>query len=221
MNSKKGKIYISSDFHFCHENVMKYSDRYSEKFHNIQEYQNALMAHLASFIKADDIFLFLGDLSLGPGKSVQVCKDLLAVLKCDNMHFIRGNHDKWLSNVDLYSMGFKSVRDYLQIDDLLICHYPLNGAYGEFGQSYKQHKHLWDMFYQNDSVRRVIHGHIHNSTLLGIEGIEYINVSVDKNKDKFNVYEFTDIDYDDFKAMLKKSGVNTFSLKQKSKKGKK
>lgn len=219
MSSKRaqGRIYISSDFHFCHENAMRYSDRYSQRFHNIQEYQSALMEHLASFVKPDDIFLFLGDLSLGPGKSVQVCKNLLSVLKCDNIHFIRGNHDKWLTNLDLYGMGFRSVRDYLLIDDLLICHYPLADAYGEFGQ-YKMHKFLWDMFYQNPVVRRVIHGHIHNAVLRGIEGVEYVNVSVDKDKDKFNVYEFKDIDYDKFKTMLKKSGVSKFKRSQKGKK---
>ena len=163
------------------------------------------------------LFLFLGDLSLGPGKSVQVCKDLLSVLKCDNMHFIRGNHDKWLANLDLYGMGFHSVRDYLLIDDLLICHYSLADAHGEFGQ-YKMHKFLWDMFYQNPVVRRVIHGHIHNATFSGAEGVEYVNVSVDKDKDKFNVYEFKDIDYDEFKTMLKKSGVSKFKHSQKGKK---
>ena len=83
------KVWISSDFHFFHENVMIYSDRYSDEFHNINDYQNALMSHLASFVKKDDIFLFLGDIALSKDKSVQGCKDLLSVLECENMHFIR------------------------------------------------------------------------------------------------------------------------------------
>ena len=70
------KVWITSDFHFFHENVMIYSDRYSDEFHNINDYQNALMSHLASFVKKDDIFLFLGDIALSKDKSVQGCKDL-------------------------------------------------------------------------------------------------------------------------------------------------
>ena len=211
------KVWITSDFHFFHENVMIYSDRYSDEFHNINDYQNALMSHLASFVKKDDIFLFLGDIALSKDKSVQGCKDLISLLECENKHFIRGNHDKWLQNADIYAMGFKSVRDYLKIDRLLICHYPLCAdGEGEYAceRRYKIHEHLWDKFYKNPAITKIIHGHTHNNAYKGFANVEYVNVSVDKDKGVFNVLEFTDIAYDEFKAMLEKQGVCEFSTKQ-------
>lgn len=214
--SKMSKIYITSDFHFFHENIMTYCDRYSPRFGSIIEYQNALVEYLADLLGENDILFFLGDLALSAQKSVAGCKDLLAKIKCKNMHFVRGNHDKWLQNADIYECGFKSIREYLLLGETLFCHYPLDGPFGEYG-NYKLHKHLWDMFYQNPLIKKVIHGHIHNAALKPRLNVEYINVCVDKNKDKFNVLEFTEVAYADFKAILE-SKKDAFKFSEKTQK---
>ena len=209
-------IYITSDFHLFHENIMNYCNRYTPDRTCIQEYQNDLIYYLSNLLKEDDTLIYLGDLACSSEKSLDGCKGLLALLKCEK-HFIRGNHDKWLSNEDILSLGFKSVRDYLRLNEILLCHYSLSSPYGMFGRP-KMHEYIWDKFYENPEIQKIYHGHNHNTPLVNteIDGsrrirkfgdcvVEYVNCCIDKNPNKFNVIQFTEFDENSLKEILNSS----------------
>ena len=203
------KLYVTSDFHISHENIMRYCDRYTDSRVSINHYISDLFYFLKGLLKPEDVLLFIGDLACSKDKSINECKRLLELLSCEK-HFIRGNHDNWLSDDDLGKIGFNSVRDYLLVNETLFCHYPLDTAYGVFGQ-YSRHKYLWERFYQNPRIKKIIHGHIHNSPrAMTQDGIERINVSIDAKKSGFTILEFKDYSPETIKGFLN-SGSSEFS----------
>ena len=173
-------IFLIADTHFYHDNIHKYCKRHSP---NIDEYTNGFIYYINKFLKKDDIILHLGDLACGPRKSVEGLKDLMAKFKCEK-HFIRGNHDYWLTNEDLYKIGFKSVRNYIRIDDVLFCHYPLDKP---MDAGYRSQSEIWDLFYDNPEIKVIYHGHIHNNRLLRNDGLIRHNCSIDKFLKGYNI----------------------------------
>ena len=211
-------IYITSDFHLFHENIMKYCNRYTPDRPDVQAYMNDLFYYLGNLLKEEDTLIYLGDLACSSEKSLEGCKKYLSLLKCEK-HFIRGNHDKWLSNDDLVGLGFNSIRDYLRIYDILLCHYSLSSPYGTFGRP-EMHKYVWDKFYENPEIHRIYHGHNHNTPLFSTEVdkgkrfkkydgyvVEFVNCCIDKNPSNFNVIHFTEFNEDFLKEVLN-SGEN-------------
>lgn len=185
------RIFVTSDFHLFHENIMKYCNRYTKTRKSINDYTNDLLYYLKSFIKPNDILLFLGDVACGPGKSVELIKKYFDLLECEK-YFIRGNHDYWLTNEDILKIGFKKVFDYILIEDTLFCHYPLDIPYGVLIR-YDDHQYLWGLFYENQNIKKIIHGHVHNGKVReSSDGIKRINVSVDAKKRGFNIIEYND-----------------------------
>ena len=197
---------------------MTYCNRFTPDRTCIEEYQDDLFYYLSNLFKPEDTLIYLGDLACSREKSLEGCKKYLNLLKCEK-HFIRGNHDNWLSNEDILSLGFKSCRDYIRIDNTLICHYSLDVPYGTFGQ-YKRHEYLWNLFYENPNIHKIYHGHNHNSPLRGSERVdgktiirknspkgeilmEYVNCCIDKIPYEFNVVEFKDYHSDTLKNILR------------------
>ena len=56
------RIFLVSDTHFNHENILKYCNR---PFNTIEEMNVALIGNWNSVVKDDDIVYFLGDFALG------------------------------------------------------------------------------------------------------------------------------------------------------------
>lgn len=187
-------IYLISDTHFYHDNVMKYANRHSA---NIDKYIYGLIDYL-QFINDDDMLLFLGDLALSTRKTLDGCKRLVAQIR-GQKHFIRGNHDKWLKDIDIFDMGFLSVQDYILLDDTLFCHYPF--VDDEFRYEKCKHDYLWEMFFANPKIKTIYHGHIHDGHIHNGENtahnwldVNRINCCVDKNPQGYNVVNLTELD---------------------------
>lgn len=188
-------IYLISDTHFYHDNIMLYANRHSA---GIDKYIDGLIDYL-QFIKDDDILLFLGDLALSTRKTLDGCKELVSQIR-GQKHFIRGNHDKWLKDIDIFDMGFLSVQDYILIDDTLFCHYPFED--NKFKYKKCNHDYLWEMFFANPKIKTIYHGHIHdgripngeNTEHYWLKGVKRINCCVDKNHYGYNVVNLTKLD---------------------------
>lgn len=88
LNSHKPNVFVSSDLHLNHINIIKYCRR---PFADIDEMNESLISNWNKTVKKDDIVLFLGDLALTKGK-----KDTDYWLGHLNgrILFIKGNHDK-------------------------------------------------------------------------------------------------------------------------------
>ena len=144
---------------------------------------------LNKFLKKDDILLHLGDLACGPRKNIPDLKKLMSKFDCEK-HFIRGNHDFWLSDSDLLEIGFKSVRTYILLENILICHYPLDKAFRKSDYfNNDSHKHIWDLFF-NEPLKSIYHGHVHNKAILRDDGITRYNCCIDRFSKGYNIIAF-------------------------------
>lgn len=109
---KKPKIFITSDLHLGHRNIIKYCNR---PFSNIKEMNHVLVRNWNEIISNRDTVYFLGDLSYGKNTSTDCWYKKLN----ENIIFIKGNHD--ISNtINLYEnyiLEYKRISFYL-------CHVP-------------------------------------------------------------------------------------------------
>lgn len=143
-------IWLTSDTHFDHVNIMKYEPSRSELFKDNLDMTEKLIENWNSVVKPDDLIFHLGD--------VFFCKaDRMAEIAAQlngRKILIRGNHDKGYSNSKFKKLGF-DVYNYYFINGLLLSHYPqsesaLKVAIGE------------------GMLKGNVHGHVHSS----IEGLD-------------------------------------------------
>jgi calcineurin-like phosphoesterase family protein len=112
-------IWVTSDTHFGHTNIIKYCSR---PFKDVTHMNEELILNWNNCVKEGDIVYHLGDFGFG---SYQDLRKIRLRLN-GNINFIRGNHDKAIQNSsDIF--GF--VKDFyeIKIEDLFVvmCHYPL------------------------------------------------------------------------------------------------
>lgn len=81
-------IYISSDLHFSHFNIIKYCNR---PFKSIGEMNDVLIKNINSVVGPNDIFYHLGDFCFGD--KYDYIAHLVSRINGKKI-FIRGNHDK-------------------------------------------------------------------------------------------------------------------------------
>jgi len=183
-----GNIFITSDHHFNHFNIIKYCNR---PFSNIGEMNNTLVNNWNSVVTDKDIVFHLGDFCFGDRKE---WRKWINQLSFSQIHLIQGNHDR-LS--DIPSEMFSSVNDMmmLTVEDeeldsgkmsLFLCHYCMVAWPGQW--------------------RGVTHcfGHSHTSPYSNKQkDVDYIgrrplpsyDVGVDNNN-------FTPVSYDELKIIF-------------------
>ena len=84
------KIYVISDTHFNHANIIKYCNR---PFANVEEMNKTLIKNWNNIVRDKDIVYFLGDFVLSKNK-IEKAKELIELLN-GRIIFIKGNHDKF------------------------------------------------------------------------------------------------------------------------------
>jgi calcineurin-like phosphoesterase family protein len=155
-------IYMTSDWHLGHKNIIKYCDR---PFQNITEMNTTILDNYFEIITDEDIVFFVGDLFFG---SKGVCKNIFRNLP-GQKHLIIGNHDKWSKSFYRNECGFITAKFRVMTDEYEIVHSPVN-------------------FNSVLSNRILIHGHVHAkypiiefSHLTGLNGDYTYDVGVDAN----------------------------------------
>ena len=95
-------IYLISDTHFNHKNIIQYEGR---PFKSTEEMNDALIENWNAVVKPEDTVIHLGDVGLGHES------DLKCIIPSLNGHkiLIRGNHDTKSKNFYLEA-GFDEVR---------------------------------------------------------------------------------------------------------------
>lgn len=168
-------IWLTSDTHFYHSNVIKYSNR---PYSSVEEMNEGLIKNWNDNIKDRDIVYFLGDFCLTT--RVELI-DLIFQRLNGSIHFIRGNHDKFMGKFDKLSEETKSK--FISISDMktktfnfdkrqkfVMCHYPMVS---------------WDGSYYGSIM---VHGHTHGD--LDNSGTRRLDVGVDNNNMKpFHIEE--------------------------------
>ena len=162
------EIYIVSDTHFYHNNIIKYCDR---PFKDIEAMNELIIKNWNSIVDNDDIVLHLGDFGFG---SKEQLSNIGQQLKGHKILLV-GNHDVRKGSGFWLDCGFEEVyrkkemllteilgisQDFLKTDsDVIVSHYPR----------------------QIPDNKLNIHGHIHNvlldTTIYKPEN--HINVSVE------------------------------------------
>jgi len=113
LNTHNRKIFIISDTHFFHGNIIKYCNR---PFNNYEEMNDELVKRWNSVVGENDVVLHLGDFAFkGKAKLIRPKLNGIIIL-------IRGNHDQNLANDD----GFLIVEGKLIFKNYILTHYPMN-----------------------------------------------------------------------------------------------
>lgn len=125
-------IWISSDWHLGHNNIVRGCTRWENKeacrpFESLPEHDETLIENINKCAKKDDLIYMLGDFSLGGKDNVKLYRERI---RCKNIHLILGNHDIHIrKNRENIKGLFTSVNDILfqKIDGerYVFCHYSM------------------------------------------------------------------------------------------------
>lgn len=134
--------FFTSDTHYSHANVIKYSKR---PFDDVDEMNEAMIANWNAVVRPGDLVFHLGDFSFTtPEKAVQIAKRLAG-----QKYLIFGNHDKRLRKEKAFMSQFIWCRDRegIKVGDqkIVVDHFAMltwNGS----------HRGTWQL-----------HGHSHGS----------------------------------------------------------
>lgn len=108
-------IYFTSDFHFNHENILKFANR---PWGSVQEMNDALVEIWNRDVKPTDTVYYLGDFCFHPRADFEKFWNSLN----GNKVFISGNHDfKLPETVTQHKLLEKRIAGRM----VVMCHYPL------------------------------------------------------------------------------------------------
>lgn len=166
--SRLSKTFLMSDFHFDHQNIIKYCNR---PFRDFEEMNRHMLNRYASVVRSDSLFIFLGDMTFG--RDSKGARYWLTQLPGDII-YLKGSHDQGIrpTSVDL---------NCLLVCDELIVHTPERSLLCIHEPERASRQDLW-----------VIHGHHHNNyperypfvnhsnqTMnLSVEMVDYVPVSL-------------------------------------------
>lgn len=176
-----GQIYFTSDLHFGHGNVIRYSNR---PYANADEMDEALVANWNSVVGKEDSVYLLGDVTFR-----NKTKTLVLLYRLNGKIFlIRGNHDndvlkaecaqrfEWIK--DLYLLKVPDEDAPRKFQPIVLCHYPLR---------------TWNLMGHGAFM---LHGHCHG-TLTPDPNSRIMDVGVDCT-------DYKPISYDDVKKFMAK-----------------
>lgn len=138
-------IHFTSDTHFNHVNILKYTNRHSV-YPSVQIMNKALIDNINSCVTKTDTLYHLGDYCMDRGGHwTRKINEIFEQIKCKNIHLILGNHDPSNKSENLKQTKFKSINQYLELEygryKMCLSHYPL---------------HTW-----NSKTPIHLHGHCH------------------------------------------------------------
>jgi len=165
-------IYVTSDLHFNHSNIIKYCNR---PFINTFEMNQKLINNWNSVVQRGDSVFVLGDFMFG--RKAEHDADYFLSNLNGNKILITGNHDK---KEVINARGWKEVHKTIYETEIngqyiVMCHYPMRS---------------WNHFFRNSWH---LFGHVHNkmepyglSFDVGVDSWNYMPISFDQVKEKMN-----------------------------------
>lgn len=146
------KVFVTSDTHFGHDNIIKYCNR---PFSNSEEMNKSLIERWNSRVSEADTVVFLGDFAMGRGVTEQLIVSILNRLN-GYKFMILGNHDM----PSKYSIGLKAIVEKNQLEKVTICNEQIHSFKHGHVEFVCCHYPLaeWDQKHRG-SVN--LHGHVH------------------------------------------------------------
>jgi calcineurin-like phosphoesterase family protein len=120
-------IFFTSDTHFDHANVIKYSNR---PYKDVDEMNNMLINNWNSVVSPNDTVYHLGDVSFGSAERTDKIFNRLN----GDIKLCYGNHDKLIKKTKTLQDRFSEIRDYYEIkvqtrnggsNMIVLCHFPM------------------------------------------------------------------------------------------------
>lgn len=156
------RVWMTSDMHFLHANIIRYSNR---PFYNVSDMTGAHL-QLLQKVPADELLVFVGDMTMG---NYQDGVDLIRTITARKI-LVAGNHDLTREGLCRYTRErnlFEAIVPFLfwtgpMARLVLISHYPAcvpNDYKGELIMNY--------------------HGHLHEKTMESTDRIKFFNVGWD------------------------------------------
>lgn len=157
------KIWVTSDPHFNHQNILKY-EPVTRPFETVEEMNKALISNWNNVVDKDDIVYVCGDLCMGQIEDARKCVRQLN----GRIILVRGNHDT-ANRIALYKELGIEVKDieYLSYKGrfFILCHFPI--ANEEFIK----------MVRKDNSEVVNLYGHIHSNAPKGyVDGTYHVGV---------------------------------------------
>lgn len=172
MGASLGNIFVISDTHFGHENILNFTDKTTgarvRPFYDVRHMNEHMVDRWNSVVKPGDKVYHLGDVFFGSKDAFQELWPRLNGSK----RLVVGNHDdvKYLSSGGF----FKKVMLWRKFDSLLLTHVPVHPS--TLGESRFSGKEVIN-----------IHGHIHtnkspqgNYKCVCVEQIDYTPVALEE-----------------------------------------
>jgi calcineurin-like phosphoesterase family protein len=144
-SSKERNIFVCSDPHYSHKNLIKNLSTWKSGAHrdfkSIDHHNDTLVANINKTVGQEDVLFMLGDVAFGGFENVKIFMDRII---CREVHLIFGNHDEHIiSNRDGVKDWFTTTSFYreIQIDKemFVLFHYPIN----EWNGAHKGWYHLY------------------------------------------------------------------------------
>ena len=156
-------IYLISDEHFFHENIIDYG---RSQFADVKQMNEYIIQKHNETVGPEDIVIFLGDFSFKKGK----IKELLARLN-GHKYLVLGNHDKSAIVKSYPLLGFEGVFTMpIRLDNAYLSHEPLV-ANQNSNPTFK----LIEAEFKKVIGAHNYHGHIHEKT--SFDETRYTNVT--------------------------------------------
>lgn len=138
-----GNVWWTSDTHFNHGNIIKYSSR---PFTNVDDMNNYLLNEINKRVMPNDILIHAGDWLFGPDKINNLIK-FRNRIACQNIYTVWGNHDRQIrreqSVRDCFVWTGSKLEEWFNKKYFTVDHYSCNvwdeshkGAYHLYGHSH-------------------------------------------------------------------------------------
>lgn len=130
--TKYDNIYLTSDLHFGHKNIIKYENRDEIlNINTVEEHDNRLIENWNSEVKKNDLVFILGDFSFYKAEETN---SILEKLNGDKILII-GNHDQtFLNKIRFDKSLFKEICYYKEFEykgyNICLMHYPIKSFNG-------------------------------------------------------------------------------------------
>lgn len=183
MNANKRQVWFTSDTHFGHENVIKYSNRpYRDKW----EMDETMINNWNAKVQPSDVIYHLGD--------VFFCREdraLEIIRRLNGQKFlIMGNHDKYLRKSAKLQDEFVKCSDYQEIvvegQTIVMCHYAMLTWNKAHHGSWMLHGH------SHGSLKYPFEAKIHDA---GVDPNDYSPISFQDVSRIMNKKQFKAVDH--------------------------
>ena len=129
------EVWLTSDTHFGHANIIKYCNR---PFKDTNEMDESIIKTWNSQVDPHDLVIHLGDVAFAPSDRIKYIMDRLPGHKL----LVLGNHDK---RENLEYFFDKGIYDYLEVirgkQKLVLFHYPIDSWNGKYHHFVHLHGH--------------------------------------------------------------------------------